>query len=371
MEKATRDIFVIMPFTETPTRKASDLTEFFDTNLKARIEADIGLKYSYTVHRSDDSFNITERIIRDLYTADIVLCDLSGHEANPNVMYELGIRLAVTNKPVILFREQSPDNRKIFDIQGFFAYEYNPNQYRKLEEYIIEKIAKFEQEQEVFQSPILRVLKQEPSVVRTMKWDKASNLVQIMRVGVHGTLAMMSVVVQRYLEREHGIIIGKEKDFLLEFVEEKDNLAKLDWSRISFRPRPFPAIEAYLADPIFYDLLEEAAVRDITEYIVEYYNAFFTSESIWEDPEFWWIYNFFQETVLFREALRNLVVSMLTNNDDERTKTLNEALSVLRQSVILLGPKEFSRRLAMDTSNKALDATSEAAPGADSSAHQG
>jgi hypothetical protein len=79
-------------------------------------------------------------IVSDLYTADIVLCDLSGVSANPNVMYELGVRVSVTNKPVILFRELAEENRKIFDIQGFYAFEYDPKRYRELEEHIIEKL---------------------------------------------------------------------------------------------------------------------------------------------------------------------------------------------------------------------------------------
>jgi len=133
IDKETRTVFVIMPFAHTPTRNKGDLTEFFQTNIKDRIEGDTSLKYRYVVSRSDDTFNITQKIIRDLYTADIVLCDLSGKEANPNVMYELGVRLGISDRPVILFREASKDNQRIFDIDGFHIQEYEITRYRLLD----------------------------------------------------------------------------------------------------------------------------------------------------------------------------------------------------------------------------------------------
>src|SRR5688500_38836 len=44
------------------------------------------------VSESDDVGIIQKRIIRNLYENPIVVCDVSGK--NPNVMFELGIRLA-------------------------------------------------------------------------------------------------------------------------------------------------------------------------------------------------------------------------------------------------------------------------------------
>src|ERR1051325_3175685 len=159
-----KTIFVIMPFAETPTRTSSDLTLFFDINLKARIEQEKGFKNHYQVRRSDNTFNITAQIIRDLYEADIVLCDLSGINANPNVMYELGMRLAFSNKPVILFREEHSKNKPIFDIHGFYTESYKVTQYPKLENYIIEKIKKFEAGDELYVSPVRQIIKDSPSV---------------------------------------------------------------------------------------------------------------------------------------------------------------------------------------------------------------
>ncbi len=54
------------------------------------------------VSDADDVGSIHKRIIQNLYDSDIVVCDVSGR--NPNVMFELGIRLAF-DKPTILIKD--------------------------------------------------------------------------------------------------------------------------------------------------------------------------------------------------------------------------------------------------------------------------
>ena len=109
--KTQRAIFVIMPFATTPTRNQDQLSVFFEENIKRPIEK-AALDCEYKVWRSGEQFNITDEIIRDLFRADIVIADLSGMDPNPNVMYELGVRLAISDKPVILIREKNSGNKK-------------------------------------------------------------------------------------------------------------------------------------------------------------------------------------------------------------------------------------------------------------------
>ena len=157
MAKPEKVIFVIMPFTETPTRNKEQLSSFFEDTIKNPIEVEEFIN-RYKVRRSDETFNITEQIIKDLFAADIVIADLSGKQPNPNVMYELGVRLALSNKPVILMRENHPDNRNVFDITGFYAHPYDPFKYGELQKHLIEKIHRFETREEVYESPILKVI---------------------------------------------------------------------------------------------------------------------------------------------------------------------------------------------------------------------
>src|SRR4051794_24255330 len=54
------------------------------------------------VSRSDEVTIIHKTIITNLYDNPIVVCDVSGK--NPNVMFELGIRLAF-DKPTIIIKD--------------------------------------------------------------------------------------------------------------------------------------------------------------------------------------------------------------------------------------------------------------------------
>lgn len=54
------------------------------------------------VSESKDSTVIPKSIVQNLYDDDIVVCDVSGK--NPNVMFELGMRLAF-DKPVVLIKD--------------------------------------------------------------------------------------------------------------------------------------------------------------------------------------------------------------------------------------------------------------------------
>lgn len=58
------------------------------------------------VSNADDTGVIQKRIIQNLYDNPIVICDVSGK--NPNVMFELGIRLAF-DKPTIIIKDDKTD----------------------------------------------------------------------------------------------------------------------------------------------------------------------------------------------------------------------------------------------------------------------
>ena len=66
---------------------------------------------------------IQSTIINDLLDADLVIADLTDH--NPNVLFELGVRLAL-DKPVALIK--STGTGRIFDVDNMLrVYEYNGN----------------------------------------------------------------------------------------------------------------------------------------------------------------------------------------------------------------------------------------------------
>jgi hypothetical protein len=71
---------------------------------------------------SQRHLRIQATIVNDLDSADLVIVDLTEH--NPNVLFELGMRIAF-NKPVCLIRAKGTP--PIFDIDHMLrVYDYNP-----------------------------------------------------------------------------------------------------------------------------------------------------------------------------------------------------------------------------------------------------
>jgi nucleoside 2-deoxyribosyltransferase len=66
---------------------------------------------------------IQSTIINDLIEADLVIADLTEH--NPNVMFELGVRM-VQDKPVVLMKAEGTG--PLFDVDNMLrVFEYSPN----------------------------------------------------------------------------------------------------------------------------------------------------------------------------------------------------------------------------------------------------
>lgn len=58
------------------------------------------------VSDADDVGVIQKRIVQNIYNSDVVVCDVSGK--NPNVMFELGLRLAF-DKPTVIVKDDKTD----------------------------------------------------------------------------------------------------------------------------------------------------------------------------------------------------------------------------------------------------------------------
>ncbi len=336
-EKQKKQIFVIMPFTKTPSRKQNALDEFFRTYLKRRIESDDSLKYQYRVTRSADSFDITQQIIRDIYEADIVLCDLSGHHANPNVMYELGVRLSVTNKPVILFREEHKDNKSIFDITGFYTYAYDPapDKYRKLEDYIISKIRKFESGDEEYKSPVLQILNKAPSVIEKINRTRTAKILTSLLMQTNGLLSGFIGALLHHLD-SNGIQCSfttpeKTLDY---FNKNIESLKQLSWEQLSFSPHMMPALNAYLIELPLTGLINEKLERHVNTFISQFYSCFFSNQYPWSSPVFNLIYAFLSEGVLLSIIIDRCMLLIREHTREEADEAIQTIEKILEQSYI-------------------------------------
>lgn len=113
--------FVAMPFRERETGRSGG---FFDEVLRALVAPagrDAGFEVA-TANR-DGSDVIQATIVNELLDADLVVADLT--ENNPNVLFELGMRIA-EDKPVALIRAKGTP--AIFDVDNMLrVFEYDPN----------------------------------------------------------------------------------------------------------------------------------------------------------------------------------------------------------------------------------------------------
>jgi hypothetical protein len=113
--------FVIMPFVERQTGHAPG---FFLEVLRSLITP-AAKDSAFTVKTANrqGSDLIQSTIVNDLIEADLVIADLTEH--NPNVMFELGVRMA-QDKPVVLIKAQGTG--PLFDIDNMLrVFEYNAN----------------------------------------------------------------------------------------------------------------------------------------------------------------------------------------------------------------------------------------------------
>ena len=111
--------FVILPFME---RDAKHAKGFFSEVLRSLIiPAAKDFKVKTANRQGSDMIQST--IINDLIDADLVIADLTEH--NPNVMFELGVRMA-HDKPVVLMKAEGTG--PLFDVDNMLrVFEYSPN----------------------------------------------------------------------------------------------------------------------------------------------------------------------------------------------------------------------------------------------------
>lgn len=113
--------FIIMPFVEKDKNRPGG---FFSEVLRCLLTpAGIAAGFVVSTANRQGSDVIQSTIINDLMEADLVIADLTDH--NPNVLFELGVRMA-TDKPVALIK--ATGTGRIFDIDNMLrVYEYNSN----------------------------------------------------------------------------------------------------------------------------------------------------------------------------------------------------------------------------------------------------
>jgi hypothetical protein len=332
--KPKKKIFVIMPFTRSPSRNEAELAEFFTEQLKRGIESSRGFKYKYEVSRSGEALRITEQIVSDLFRSELVICDLSGEYSNPNVMYELGIRLTCSSRPVILIREDHSANHSIFDIQGLHVHHYNPRAYSGLMGYIKKKIKAFETEEEVFRSPVLGVLEDEANFQRVGR-AKAKVLIEVLQVGFISHLRSLSDTFNRYLLDRSDLRITSVPALLAQdLLEKRPQLELVDWSELRLAAGPHPAISYYLSTQYLTGIMDDDSEVLFSRAILVFYELYFTNLAWWFNFDFGKIVSFVQHATLLGHACGHLGRIIATEESDPARSEAQKYLGILMDAVI-------------------------------------
>jgi hypothetical protein len=117
MSTSQKTCFIIMPFSDMEGYESGHFGRVYEHLIRpacvaAGVEPVRGDEVKGTNYIAID---ILQRILK----SDIVICDLSGK--NANVMYELGIRQAF-DLPVVLLKDKKTE--RVFDIQGLRTLDY-------------------------------------------------------------------------------------------------------------------------------------------------------------------------------------------------------------------------------------------------------
>ncbi|MGH7984305.1 MAG: hypothetical protein ACREFF_14360 [Candidatus Udaeobacter sp.] len=112
--------FVVMPFEERDDRHAPGFFSEIIASLITPAAQAAGFIVRTANRQGSDVIQST--IVNDLLRADLVIADLTEH--NPNVLFELGMRMAI-DKPVALIKARGTG--RIFDVDNMLrVFDYDP-----------------------------------------------------------------------------------------------------------------------------------------------------------------------------------------------------------------------------------------------------
>jgi hypothetical protein len=332
---AKRKVFVIMPFVTANSRDGASLTRFFNDYIKYPIENARHLANEYAVTRSGDSFLILDNIIEDIAKADVVICDLSGEFANPNVMFELGLRLATSPKPTILIREEVASNKRIFDVSGLYTHNYATTDTRDLERFLVEKLAEYETNHESYESPVLKILDHRAAFWMMLPVRKASAFLGGIASATEACLQMFTRALILHLERKGTTVVISDSSMVFKTLGSLKDQSIID--DFEYKISSIPSLDSYLSSVYLLGLVEDDVERKFREYAMAYSlhfnrgNSALFSSSRFEE---FMAYSF--ETLMLMNLSR-LIIQILDQRQGggERTRLVEKFFKTAKDSSLL------------------------------------
>jgi hypothetical protein len=330
-----KKIFVVMPFVTANSRDQASLTKFFDDYIKHPIETSSVLGSQYSVERSGTALAIVDQIVLDLAQADLVICDLSGMDANPNVMFELGLRLSTSHKPTILIREDASTNKKIFDIGGLYAHPYSITAPRDLERFLIEQINKYETGVLKYESPILKLLNQEAAFWMLLPVRKASAFLGGIASAAESSLRAISGGLSHHFSKKGKSFSLKSSDTVYASLISLGDKSVLD--DFDYTISAIPSLDSYLSSVYLLGLIEDSVEKKFRAFAMSY-SLYFNrgNATCFGETRYDQYVLFTAETLLLMNFAR-LLIQILGSREgsDERKKLSEQFFEQMKNSQIM------------------------------------
>jgi hypothetical protein len=219
--------FIIRPFGEKPDRKGNPINfDKVEQDLVDPVLKQLGFE-GRTTQDIAKAGNIREDMFRLLVTADLVIADISIH--NANVFYELGIRHALRDRHTFLLRCRADD--PVFDLQGerYLVYEReNPGaSVPVLLEAARETVDATTKDSPVFM--LLPELKVQPrSAFLTVPQDFSEDVQRAKTENLAGDLELLAEEVCGFEWESEGLRVAGRAQFTLKAYEG----ARITWEAV-------------------------------------------------------------------------------------------------------------------------------------------
>lgn len=156
MTEPTGRAFIVRPFGKKSNTSGDEPIDFdkVDTELISEALRQVGLTGGTTGEFVEQG-NIRTDMFRELLAADLVVADISIH--NANAFYELGIRHALRNQYTILIKSDARGDDHVFDLKADRYLPYNPDEPASTVEELVKAIQATLQNENA-DSPVFQLL---------------------------------------------------------------------------------------------------------------------------------------------------------------------------------------------------------------------
>jgi hypothetical protein len=252
-------------------------------------------------------------------------------------MYELGVRLAISDSPTILIRENHIDNRALFDIAHLHTFTYDSTDTSLLTRYLVAKITAYEKEAELYKSPVLDALSAGAPYFYRASMTVARRKIDLLYNALYQNFTMVvektlnSIVLKHPEQKEklvEDVFTGKglyhRAKFFVDAIEDKPAMYLYEGSLIRNLALRNSILENYILEYYLHKLLPDSIESKVNACLVEFHQTFHTSGSFDDFDSYMAIHHFTRKTFLVLLIVSHVGVYLSLDSKEYREKQLEK-----------------------------------------------